>query len=457
MPTSAPTVLTFLGGVGTTTGSRFLVERAGRRLLVDCGLYGGTREWRRRNRAPFPVRPDSVDDVVLSHSHLDHSGYVPALVRDGYRGPVWASRAAAPLIALAWRENAVLQERDAELAMEGGYSRHERPAALYGTADAERAATHLQPTPFDVDVGLADGLAFRLLRAGHSLGSAAVLVRCGGNDLLVSGGLGRPMLTGVRPRAAPPAARTVVIESTYGDREHPPEGLRPHGELAGAIRRTVARGGSLLLPVANVESTVRLVDALSWLMRRNRVPQVPVVVDSPTAPEVLEVYRRAQESAELDRDEPMVEPPGLRFAPTTAAALADREPVVVVATGGPATRGPAAEHLCRMLPDRRATVVLTDYQPAGSSGRTLLDGARELKILGRYVPVRAEVVEDEEFSVNADSAELVSWLSDMPQPPETVFVVHGEPHASAALAGRIRAELDCAVVIPRLGEKVRVD
>lgn len=460
MTASGPTILTFLGAVGTVTGSKFLVEHAGHRLLVDCGLYGGTREWRRRNRAPFAVDPGTVDDVVLSHNHLDHSGYLPALVRDGFAGPVWVSESAAPLVAISLRENAELQERDARVAQEGAYSRHDPPAPLYTVTDVERTTPRLRPTPFDVDVPVRKDMDFRLLRAGHVLGSACVHVQAGEGDVLVSGGLGRPVLAGTRPREAPPAARTVVIESTYGDREHPAEGLRPHGELASAIRRTVARGGSVLAPVANVDRTVQLLDALSLLMHRGQIPRVPVVVDSPTGLAALEVHRQALASGEVHRDDPLVELGDLRTALTLeeSRALATvSEPVILVAAAGPATHGPAAEHLRRFLPDRLATVVLTDYQVAGSRGRALLDGARELKIMGRYLPVRAEVVQDEEFSINADSGELVAWLSEMPEPPETVFVVHGEPHAATALADRVRAELDCAVVVPRLGERVRLD
>lgn len=460
--TSAPgAVLTFLGAAGTVTGSKFLLERAGHRILVDCGLYQGEREWRRRNWEPFPVPPAGIDEVVLTHCHLDHCGYLPALVRDGFAGPVRMTPGTAALTAIVLRDSAHLNERDAENAREGGWSRHHPPLPLYTVADAERAITHFRQTPFDEPVALAGGFELSLTRAGHVLGSASVRLRGGGADVLFSGDLGRPEHPVLLPRADPPAARTVVVESTYGDRTHPAPTGPPHAVLAEAIRRTVARGGSVLVPAFAVDRTELVLHALSELRRRGDIPAVPVFVDSPMALRGLEVYEQAGLRGELRPEVPrLVDLPLLRAARTPEESMAlnnPRVPCVIVSASGMATGGRVVHHLRHLLPDRRSTVVLTGYQAVGTRGRALVDGARELKMHGRYVPVRAEVVQDEEFSVHADADELLAWLLRMPEVPETVYVVHGEAAASAALADRIRVELGCAVAVPRLGERVRVD
>lgn len=468
------TTLTFLGGTGTVTGSRFLVEHRARRLLVDCGLFQGERELRRRNWEPFPVPPHTIDDVVLTHCHLDHTGYLPRLVGDGFAGPVWCSLGTAALTGIVLRDSAHLNERDAEQAAAGGWSRHDPVLPLYTVADAEHAVQLMRAVPFDGDVALADGLDVRLVRAGHVLGAASVLVRAsqpttglsGASDhaadatVLFSGDLGRTTHPVLRPRAAPPAARTVVVESTYGDRDHPePPGL-PHEALADAIRRTVGRGGSVLVPAFAVDRTEIVLHALTGMVRDGRIPRVPVYVDSPMALAALDVYRRPDLRGELREDvHELVDLPLLRAArtPEESMALNDPQvPCIVVSASGMATGGRVVHHLRHLLPDRRNTVVLTGYQAAGTRGRALLEGARELKMHGRYVRVRAEVVSDDEFSVHADAGELLAWLRELPVEPETVYVVHGEKEASEAFASRIRDELDWSAVVPRPGERVRV-
>lgn len=455
-----PVALTFLGAAGTVTGSRFLVERASRRLLVDCGLYQGGRAWRRRNWAPFPVPPDTIDDVVLSHCHLDHCGYLPVLVRDGFDGPVRLSAGTAALAGIVLRDSGHLHERDAEVARTAGWSRHDPPLPLYTVADAERAVERFMPVGFDADVDLGDDVAIRLVRAGHVLGSASVLVTAGTSRVLFSGDLGRPHHPVLRPRPAPPAARTVVIESTYGDREHPVTS-RPHATFADAVRRTVDRGGSVLVPAFAVDRTELVLHALSTMMRAGEIPVVPVFVDSPMALAALDVYRGPAAAGEMRADTPLrVDLPSLHAARTPEESMAlnsPERPCIIVSASGMASGGRVVHHLRHLLPDRRHCVVLTGYQAVGTRGRALLDGARELKMMGRYVPVRAEVVEDEEFSVHADASELVAWLRQMPEPPETVYVVHGEPGAAESLAERIRGEIGCVAVVPRLEERVLVD
>lgn len=456
-----PVSLGFLGGAASVTGSRFLLTHAGRRVLVDCGLYQGERELRRRNWAPFPVPPQAIDHVVLTHCHLDHCGYLPALVRDGFAGPAWATEGTAALAEIVLKDSGFLNERDAEQAREGGWSRHETPLPLYTADDAVRAARAFRTVEFGRPVDLDDGVRVTASRAGHVLGSASMLVEIGGTSVLFSGDLGRTTHPVLRPRADPPAARTVVVESTYGDREHPEPDGPAHEAFAAAVRRTVKRGGSVLVPAFAVDRTELVLQALSQMVAEGRIPHLPVYVDSPMALRALEVYRRDSQRDELrpDVDPELVHLPLLRAARTPDESKALNNPAmpsIIISASGMGTGGRVVHHLRHMLPDPRNTVVLTGYQAVGTRGRALADGAAEVKIHGRYVPVEAEIVRDDEFSVHADASELIDWLRALPQRPEVVYVVHGEESSSRAFAARVRAELGYTAVVPGLDERVRL-
>lgn len=457
---STPAVLTFLGAAGTVTGSRFLVQAGASRLLVDCGLYQGERDLRRRNWQPFPVDPAGLDGVVLSHAHLDHCGYLPALVKQGYAGPVWCTPGTAALAAIVLRDSAHLQEEDAQNAREGGYSKHDPPRPLYDAADTERALRQLREVEAGQQVTVGDGLSFRLSRAGHILGSSSVLVRTVGGTVLLSGDLGRVAHPLLRPREDPPAADVVVVESTYGDRHHPHPEV-PHEQLADAVRRTVARGGSVLVPAFAVDRTQIVLHELGELRRSGRIPAVPIFVDSPMGLAALAVYRRADLAHELraGAEQWFDAVPDVQEARTPEESMRlnkPNAPCIIVSASGMASGGRVVHHLRHMLGDRRHCVVLTGYQAIGTRGRALADGARQVKVHGRYVPVRAEIVVDDEFSVHADADDVLGWLRRMPSPPSTVYVVHGERDASRALADRVRDELDWCAVVPELGEKVRL-
>jgi metallo-beta-lactamase family protein len=457
-----PTSLTFLGAAGTVTGSKFVVDHGSRRLMVDCGLYQGEREWRRLNWKPLPLAPSSINDVVLTHSHLDHCGYLPALVRQGFSGPTWATDATAELAAIILRDSAHLQEEDAENARRGGWSRHDPPLPLYTEADAEVAIKTLRAHPYHQARELGDDLRFRFGRAGHILGSSTVLVETDGGRILFSGDLGRPEHPVLLPREAPPAARTIVLESTYGDRDHPEPGAESHAAFADAIRRTIRRGGSVLIPAFAVDRTELVLAALADMLERGVIPDAPIYVDSPMALAALHVYRRSRYEGELRPGavQALEHWPRLHTAHTADESRAlnrPKRPSIIISASGMASGGRVVHHLQSLLPDSRNTVVLTGYQASGTRGRSLADGAHEVKIMGRYVPVRAEVVVDEEFSVHADSSELMDWLLQVPEPPETVYIVHGELTAAEALADRIRRETGWTVAVPRLGERVLVD
>jgi len=451
--------LTFLGAAGTVTGSKFLLEHDRHRTMVDCGLYQGERAWRRLNWEALPVSGSSISDVVLTHAHLDHCGHLPALVREGFTGPTWCTQGTAALAAIVLRDSAYLQQEDAEHARLWGFSRHDPPRPLYDAADAEKAIASFKPVDYHQDCALHSGAQLSLSRAGHILGSASALVTIGAGTVLFSGDLGRTRHPLLLAREAPPAARTVVIESTYGDRDHPVDGALTHETLADAVRRTVKRGGSVLIPAFAVDRTELVLHALSELAAAGEIPSIPVYVDSPMALAALDVYRSHPARQDLRPDLParLVDLPNLHTAHSAQESTQlnePRTPSIIISASGMATGGRVVHHLMHLLPDARHTVILTGYQAVGTRGRQLAEGATELKMFGRYVPVRAEVVTDQGFSVHADGTELLAWLRELPAAPETVYIVHGEPGSARALAATVRAETGWGTVVPELGERV---
>ena len=466
-------VLTFLGATRTVTGSRFLVETETARVLVDCGLHQGEKELRLRDWKPFPVPPGSIDALVVTHAHVDHCGYLPRLVREGFAGPALATPDTVALAGIVLPDSGHLQEEDASYAARKGFSKHHPPLPLYTEADARRALGFLQELPFGRPHRIAEGMTLTLRPAGHILGSASALLELDGNGsrpprrIVFSGDLGRA----THPLLVPPEpvgyADVVVIESTYGGRRHDDAGAME--QLAAAISRTAARGGTVVIPAFAVDRTEVMLLRLRELREAGLIPDLlPIFVDSPMALEALAVYRRALREGHPDvrpglhdgpRDD-VLDPGGLHEVRDVEGSKAlDRQdlPSVVVSASGMITGGRVLHHLSRRLPDPRNTVILVGFQAAETRGRLLAEGARAIKMLGRYVPVRAEVVSLPSFSVHADNDELVAWLGTASSPPERVYLVHGEPEAVSALAGAIDEHLPGAAVVPTFGERVRLD
>lgn len=466
-PTLRSPVLTFLGAAGTVTGSRFLIDTAGARVLVDCGLFQGLKHLRLRNGEPFPVPVDTIDAVVLTHAHVDHVGALPGIVRDGYRGPVFCSKGTADLCGIVLPDCGHLQEEEADYANRRGFSKHRPALPLYTERDAAAALGHLQAQPYEHEVQVAPGVFVTFRPAGHILGSSVVTVRLadhGDRRVVFSGDLGR----GHHPVLAPPApvgeADVVVVESTYGDRHHDDEGgMALFGEV---VADTVRRGGTVLIPAFAVDRTEVVLFRLRELVEAGVVPSVPVFVDSPMALRALALYREAVDSGAPDVA-PAVRGRSALFDPGRLVEIHDVEqskalarndfPSIIVSASGMATGGRVLHHLARLLPDRRNAVVLPGFQAAGTRGRQLAEGAREVKLLGRYVRVRARVAQPGSFSIHADSDELVQWVRSADPAPSAVYVVHGEPESSAALRDRIEDELDLCTVVPRHLERVRLD
>ena len=462
--TRRASVLTFLGAVQTVTGSRFLIESDASKLLVDAGLFQGQKQLRLRNWEPFPIEPSKLDAIVLTHAHLDHSGYLPALVRAGYRGSIWATPSTIALTKIVLEDSARLQEEEAEYANRKGFSKHRPARPLYTSDDASQAISQLRAIDFDRPTEVAEGMSTELLPAGHILGSASVLVTLAtGRRILVSGDVGRPNHPILHPPGPRPAADIILVESTYGNRRHEAE-PRALDRIAQVITRTARRGGSIVIPAFAVDRTEVILHTLKTLKSDDRIPDLPVYVDSPMALAVLDVYRDA-----IDRSDPEVrvksgdddpfDPGRLHEARTTAQSKALNEvryPSIIISSSGMATGGRVLHHLYRRLPDARNSVVLVGFQASGTRGQLLAAGASIIKLLGRHVPVRAEVAVVDAFSVHADADELVEWLASAPS-PEIAYVVHGEPTASEALAARLHWELDWTAVVPNHGERVRLD
>jgi metallo-beta-lactamase family protein len=462
----ATKTLQFLGGVATVTGSKFLVRAGAAKVLVDCGLFQGLRETRVRNWDDPPFDPSSLDAIVLTHAHVDHCGYLPRLVAAGYRGPVYATPSTLDLVRVVLPDCGHLQEEESEYANRKGFSRHDPALPLFTEEDAWQALELLRPVPFHSDVEIAPDVTVRLSRAGHILGAASIrLELAGGPTIGFSGDLGRsnhPFLVAPDP---PGAVDWLLVESTYGDRRHAEaSGL---DALAEVIRRTVDRGGSVLIPAFAVDRTEVVLHHLARLASTGRLPaEVPIYVDSPMALSALKAYREAIARADPDIRPEAARPhdpfavPGLTEVRDVEASKALNHPSgpsIVISASGMATGGRVVHHLAHWLPDPRNTVVLVGYQAAGTRGRQLLDGATELKMLGRYIRVRAEVVDLPAFSVHADSAELLDWIASADVEPRCVYVVHGEPRASEALAQSIGAALDWAAVVPYPDERVSLD
>jgi metallo-beta-lactamase family protein len=445
--------LSVLGAAGTVTGSKYLVEHRGLRVLVDCGLFQGLKSLRLMNWAAPPVDPRSLDAVLLTHAHLDHSGYLPALVRDGFTGPVWCTHATSELCGLLLPDSGHLQEEDAEYANRKGFSKHHPALPLYTEDDARRALERLRTVRFGEDLPLGQGATARLSHAGHILGAASVRLALDGASVLFSGDLGRYDDLLMRDPADPPAADTLVMESTYGDRQH--AGDDPSEALAAIVRRTVARGGTVLLPAFAVGRAQLLLHVIAQLKARDAIPDVPVFLNSPMAIDTTELYRRFPKGHRLDDAE-------LRAMATVATLVRDveaskalvrsRYPSIVVSASGMLTGGRVLHHLKALGPDARNAIVLVGYQAAGTRGADLQAGRRTLRIHGADHEIRAEVATLHGLSAHGDADDLLRWARAMPAAPRRVLVTHGEPAAAQALAARLHEALGWRTEVPAMGD-----
>ncbi|MBK8766717.1 MAG: MBL fold metallo-hydrolase [Burkholderiaceae bacterium] len=450
--------LTFGGAAGTVTGSRHLFQEGARAWLLDCGLFQGYKQLRLRNRLPLPIGPRRIGAVVLSHAHLDHSGYLPALVRDGFRGPIYASAATRDLCEILLKDSAHLQEEEARFANKHGFTRHQPAEPLYTVDDALRALRLFRELPFGQPVELGEGVSAKLEPAGHLLGAATVRLSRGKRSLLYSGDLGRPHDSILRAPTRIEASDTLIVESTYGDRRHSPD----DGEavLAALIREAAGAGGSVLIPSFAVGRAQTVMLALSRLKARGEIPDLPVFLDSPMAIDATSLYRKFRTLHRLTVAEcrAMCGVARLINTPEQSKELANlRMPAVIIAASGMATGGRVLHHLKTMVPDPRNRILFVGHQAGGTRGAHLVEGATEVKIHGEWYPVRAQVRQMDVWSAHADADEILAWLKAARGAPERVYLVHGEPNAADVLRQRIEEQLGWPVEVPEHLQSVQID
>lgn len=440
--------LTCLGAAGTVTGSRHLLEADGTRLLLDCGMFQGRRDIRTRNWAAFGVDPSSLDAILLSHAHLDHSGYLPRLIREGFGGDILCTPPTEDLCRILLSDSGYLQERDAEYANRKRFSRHEPALPLYTQKDAEAAMDYFSARPFDTDFDLPGQARARFNRAGHILGAATISLDWKGRRIAFSGDLGRfgdPIMCEPAPI---PEADYLLLETTYGDRLHE---TRDAGEvLAGIVKRTVRRGGTLIIPAFAVGRSQLMIYFLWKLRQAGQLPPVPVYLDSPMAINASHLLTRHIGEHKLSREDAEAMSRSVEYvreAERSKEITADPMPKIIIAASGMVTGGRVQHHLKSYAPDRRNTILFSGFQAPGTPGAAIVAGADEVRIHGRTVDIEAEVADLPMLSAHADANGIIAWLRHFKRPPRRTFLVHGEPHASRALRDRIESELgwDCAI------------
>lgn len=445
--------LTSLGGAGTVTGSKHLLASGDTRILIDCGLFQGLKNLRELNWQRLPVSPGDIDAVVLTHAHLDHCGYLPRLILDGFRGKIFCTRATRDVAELILLDSAWLQEKDADFANRKGFSKHKPALPLYTVPDVERALKHFQPVATHSEVELPGGARLVLRRAGHILGATTAQIDIGGRRIVFSGDLGRYGDRVMHDPEAVPSADYVVIESTYGDRRH--DRSDAVKALGNVIARTVQRGGTIVVPAFAVGRAQSLIHDLWLLRQQGGLRNVPVYLDSPmatNATELLYRYKSEHKLAESDFEQACAAVTYVRDVEESKALSSNRYPKVILSASGMATGGRVLHHIAAFAPDHRNTLLFSGFQAAGTRGRKLLQGAREVKMFGQWIPVNAEVAELPMLSAHADSDELLQWLSGFAQAPKRVFIVHGEPEASEGLRERVLRELGWQATVPLQGQ-----
>jgi metallo-beta-lactamase family protein len=460
--------ISFWGGVGSVTGSKYLIESAGTRVLVDCGMFQGLKELRERNWQEPPFNPAELDAVLITHAHIDHTGYLPRLVAQGFRGPVYCSRGTADLVRILLPDAARLQEEEAAYRNRHGLSKHSPALPLYTEEDAREALKlikRVDNTGETVEVARGVRVSFRI--AGHILGSSLVLVELegAGDDkkgrrVLFSGDLGHYDQPIIPDPVAPPPCDYLLVESTYGDRLHDTE--KPEDALERIIKDAVRRGGPVLIPAFAIGRTQEIIYLIRELEDENRIPVLPVRVDSPMAAAATQAYsnRREEHDEEYtsilrNRRHPLKTRSMVTASSREESKRLNEEKGVhiLISASGMMTGGRVLHHALRILPDERATIVFVGYQAAGTTGRRIIDGQREVKVLGQYVPVRCQIERIGGFSAHADWKEVLRWLEGLPVAPRKTFLTHGEPEAAAAMAAHIKERFGWETDVPQYGDR----
>jgi metallo-beta-lactamase family protein len=450
--------LTFLGATKTVTGSKYLLETDARQILVDCGLFQGFKELRLRNWAPMPMPPADIDAVVLTHAHLDHSGYLPLLVRNGFRGHAFCTPGTADLCAILLPDSGYLQEEEAERANRKGYSKHKPALPLYTRADAIAALDRLKTIPYETSFDLGDGLQGRFDNAGHILGASIATVTGKGRTIVFSGDLGRPLDPMLYPPARIRHADYLLVESTYGNRDH--LDADPIDAFSDIVRRTAKRGGTLVIPANAVGRAQLVMFHIHRMKQAGLIPDLPVWLDSPMSANVTDLFCRHAELHRLSPAQCAEVFGAVRVANSVEQSKsidANVAPKIVISASGMATGGRVLHHIRRFAPDHRNTILFVGFQAAGTRGARLQQGAETVRLFGADIDVHAEIATLDGLSAHADYGEILDWLDGFESPPRRTFIVHGEPDAAAALEQRIRKRLHWTTEVPDYLETVHLD
>jgi metallo-beta-lactamase family protein len=441
--------LTFLGATNTVTGSKFLLTIGSKRILIDCGLFQGLKELRVRNWTKFPIEPKTIDAVVLTHAHIDHSGYLPLLIKNGFKGKVYCSQATKDLCAVLLPDSGYLQEEEAKFLNKHGMSKHKPALPLYTKEDAVNALPHLYPIPFRKLYKLDEGTFISLIPAGHILGATFVQFKHYDTTVLFSGDLGRPEDIIMYAPAIVQAADYLVIESTYGNRLH--NKIDPLDELEVIIKRTVKRDGTIVIPAFAVGRAQHILYLMYLLRKQNRIPHVPIYLDSPMAKDATALFVKYSDLHRLD-------PALSKEVGEIAQIVGTKEesqaldlvttPKIIISASGMLEGGRVLHHIKTFAPDERSTIVFAGYQAAGTRGADMINGKPEIKIFGQTVPVKAEVKVLSNMSAHADYNEILDWLGHFNHHPRKVFITHGEPEAASALKEKIQARYKWQCVVP---------
>jgi metallo-beta-lactamase family protein len=459
--------LTFLGAAGTVTGSKYLVEAEGKRLLVDCGLFQGLKELRLRNWNPLPEKPASFDWCLLTHAHLDHTGYLPRLARDGFRGPIFADAATIELCNLLLPDSAHIMQEDAQNAQRQGYSKHKPPLPLYSPADVDLVLKAFREIPRSGPFTISPQFSVSPRNAGHILGASSLELTITENGkktvVLFSGDIGRYSHPILKDPEAPSRCDVLLCESTYGDRDHPADS--PEDAMADVVNRVAKRGGVIVIPAFAVDRTQTIMYIVRKLEDANRIPRVPVYIDSPMAISITEMYMRHHEDHVLSfTDEEKIGNPldahnvhYMRSVEDSKKINNVKTPAIIISASGMATGGRVLHHIAQRAPDPRNVILLAGFQAEGTRGRELEDGAKYLRIHGQDVPIAAEVINLRQFSAHAGQSELLRWLKGLPAPPRQTYMVHGEPVASAGLKVAVESTFGWRVTLPKYLQTVDLD
>lgn len=449
--------LTFLGATGTVTGSKYLIESDGFKCLVDCGLFQGLKELRLRNWDKFPVNPESIDAVVLTHAHIDHSGYLPVLMNRGFKGPIYSTSGTRDFCKVLLPDAGHIQEEEARYANRKGYSKHKPALPLFTVEDGERVLGQFKTVEYDHEITLAEGLKLKFTPSGHILGSAFVTLNNQKTTVVFSGDLGRPIDLIMKPPSPISNADYLLIESTYGDRTH--SDTNPVDQLAEVINKTVKRNGVVIIPAFSVGRSQSFLYAIHLLKSQKRIEDSPVYLNSPMSINAMGIYcdHRPEHRLTPEQCREMCNVAKYVSTPEESKALNKKKgPMIIISASGMATGGRVLHHLKEFAPDAKNTVLLAGFQAAGTRGQALLNGAKRLKIHGQEVAVNAEVDVIHGFSAHADQNEILAWLRNVSQAPKMTFITHGEPLSAKGLETRIQKDLNWKTRIPEYLEKVEL-